>query len=54
MGTFCEDVCVFMVVSHQVLLSMRNVTDKICIVNQNTHFMCNNFFSENCAFYEIM
>jgi hypothetical protein len=32
---------------------MRNVLDKRCRENQNTHFMFNNF-SENCALYEIM
>jgi hypothetical protein len=32
---------------------MRNVSDKICTENQNTHFMFSNFF-ENPAFYEIM
>ena len=33
---------------------MRNVLDKSCRENQNTHFMFNNFFSENRAVYEIM
>jgi hypothetical protein len=33
---------------------MKNVSDKDCRVNQNTHFMFNNFFSENRTFYEIM
>jgi len=30
---------------------MRNVADKSCRENQNTHFMFNNvfFFLENCA-----
>ena len=32
---------------------MRNVLDKSCRENQNTHFMFNNFF-ENRAVYEIM
>jgi hypothetical protein len=34
-----------MVVSRSILLTMRNVLDKICIENQNTHCMFNNFFS---------
>jgi hypothetical protein len=33
---------------------MGNVLDKHCRENQNTHFMFNNFFSENCIVYEIM
>jgi len=33
---------------------MRNVSEKRCRENQNTHFMFNNFFSENRAIYEIM
>jgi hypothetical protein len=41
-------------VSRSVLLRMRNVSDKICTENQNTHFMFNNFFPENLAVYEIM
>jgi hypothetical protein len=31
-----------------------DVLDKICRENQNTHFMFNNFFSENRTVYEIM
>jgi len=33
---------------------MRNVSDKSCRENQNTHFVFNNFFSENRAVNEIM
>jgi len=36
---------------------MRNVSDKSCRENQNTHFMLNNihiFFFENRVVYEIM
>jgi uncharacterized BrkB/YihY/UPF0761 family membrane protein len=31
---------------------MRNVLDKSCRENQNTHFVFNNFFPQNGAFYE--
>ena len=31
-----------------------NVSGNICTANQNTHFMFNNFFSENRDVYEIM
>jgi hypothetical protein len=33
---------------------MRNILDKSCRENQNTHFMSDNFFFENLAVYEMM
>ena len=43
-----------MIVSHSVLLKMRNISDKICRENQNTHFMFNDFFfSENRVVNEM-
>jgi hypothetical protein len=33
---------------------MRNVSDKSCRENQNTHFVFSNCFFENRAVYEIM
>jgi hypothetical protein len=33
---------------------MRNVTDKSCRENKNTHFVLSNFFSENRALCEKM
>jgi hypothetical protein len=33
---------------------MRNISDKSCGENQNSHFMSNNFFFEPRAIYEIM
>jgi len=33
---------------------MRNVAEKCCRENQNTHFMFNKFFYKNFAIYEIM
>ena len=38
-GTLCDDVCTFMIVSHQNLLRMRNVSNKSCKESQNTCFM---------------
>jgi hypothetical protein len=43
-----------MIISHPILIGMKNVSDKSCIENKNAHFMYNKFFSENCAIYEIM
>jgi hypothetical protein len=36
--------------SRSVLLRTRNVSDKSCRENQNTHFMCNNFSSKIVPF----
>jgi hypothetical protein len=33
---------------------MRNLSDKSCRDNQNTHFVFNNYFFENRDIYEIM
>ena len=43
-----------MIISQSVLLRMRNVSDKSCRENQNTHFTFNNFFSDNRNIYDIM
>ena len=52
-GTLYEGVSTFMTVSHWVIFGMRNVSNKSCTENQNTHTF-NYFFSENFAVYEIM
>jgi hypothetical protein len=33
-------------------MCMRNVSDKICRENQNTHFMFNNFFRKSCRLWD--
>ena len=38
-GTLLEDLCTFMPISRWILLRMRNVSDKSCRENQNTHFI---------------
>jgi hypothetical protein len=43
-GTLREDLRTFMTISRSVLLRMRNVSDKSCRENQNTHFVFSNFF----------
>ena len=43
-GTLHEDLCTFMITPRSVLVGMRNVRDKKCRENLNTHFMFNNFF----------
>ena len=44
-----------LIISRSVLPRMKNVLDKSCRENHNTHFTFNNFFFfENFAVYEIM
>ena len=54
MCTLHEGHSTYLIISRSVLLGMRNVSDKTCRGNQNTHFVFNDFFSENHAIYEIM
>jgi hypothetical protein len=50
-----EDRYTFSTISRLILLRMRNVSDKSCRENQNTHFVFSKFFFlENRAVYEIM
>ena len=44
----------FYIISHSILLWMRNVSDKNCRENHNTHFMFNNFLFKSLALYEIL
>ena len=54
MGTLHEDRYTFFIISCS-FLRIRNVSDKRCRGNQNSHFVFSNFFSfENRAIYEIM
>jgi len=49
-GTLHEDQYKFLSTSLLILLRMRNVSDKCCRENQNTHFMFNHFL-KNRAFF---
>ena len=53
MGTLHDDLHTFKIISHWIL-RMRNVSDKNCRENHNTHFIFSNFILKNCAVYEIM
>jgi len=54
-GTLREEQCTLLIISRLILPIMRNVSDKSCRENQNTHFVFSNyFFSENRAVYEVM
>ena len=52
-GTLHEDQYTFLAIFRSFLLRMRNVSDKSCKENKNTHFMLCNFF-ENLTAYEII
>ena len=53
-GTWHERLCKYMMTICSVPFRMRNVPDKSCRENQNTHFVFNKFFPEVRAVYEIM
>jgi hypothetical protein len=44
----------FLIIVRAYILRMRNVSDKSCRENQNTHFVFSNFFLGNHAFCENM
>ena len=49
MGTLHEDQYAFLIISRSVL-RMKNVSDKNCRGNQNTHFLFSNYFSKIIPF----
>jgi len=48
--TLYEDRYTFLIISRSVFLRMRNVSDKSCRENLNTHFKFRNFFSKILPF----
>ena len=50
----CLKLLVFLIISRSVRLGMRNVSDKSCRENHNTHFRINSLLFLNRAVYEIM
>ena len=44
-GAFHEDLCTFVIMSGVFVFRMRNVSDKSCRENKNTHFIC----SKSCT-----
>jgi len=49
-GTLHEYEYTFLIISRSFLLRMRNVSDKSCRENQNTHFIPNNFLPKIVPF----
>ena len=52
--TVYEAQCTFLITSRPILRTTKNISDKICKENQNTHFVFSNLFFENRSVYEIM
>jgi hypothetical protein len=52
--TLREDRYTFVIICRSVLVRMRNVSDRSCRENQNTHFVFNNPFFVSLNVYEIM
>ena len=42
----------FFIISCSLLLRMKNVSDKSCRENRNTHFMFKNFFRKSCRLWD--
>jgi hypothetical protein len=51
-GTLHEHTCTFMIISRSVPLRVRNVSDKSCRQNQNTHFMFSEFSQKSCRLWD--
>ena len=49
-GYFTRKLFTFMAILRWILLRMRNLSKKICIKNQNTHFIFSNFFPKIAPF----
>jgi len=50
MATSHEDQYTFLIISRSVLLRTRNVSDKCCREDQNTHFVFSNIFPKIVPF----
>jgi hypothetical protein len=53
MGTLHEYQYTFVIITHSVILRMRNDSDKSCRENQNTHFIFSNFFQKFCRYERV-
>ena len=54
MSALHEDLCTFVIIARSFLLRVRNLSDKCCSENENTHFMLIALFCENLAFSEAV
>jgi hypothetical protein len=51
-GTLHEDPRTFIIISRWIFPRMRNISDKSCRENQNTHFMFNHFSRKSCRLWD--
>jgi hypothetical protein len=51
-GTLHDDICTVMITSRWILLRIRNVSDKSCRENENTHFLLNKFFWQSWRLWD--
>jgi len=49
-GTLHENLRIFMIICHSIFLRIRNVSDKSCRENQNTHFTLSKVFPKIVPF----
>ena len=52
MDTVHEEQYTFLIMSCSIHHKMRDVSDKICIENKNTHFMFSNFLKKSCRSWD--
>ena len=50
MGTSHKNVFTFLTTSRRILFRIKNVSNKSCTENQDTHFTSNNFFTKIMPF----
>ena len=50
-GNLDEDLCNFMATARRILLRVKNVVDKSCKENQNTHLMFGKFFPRKIVLF---
>jgi hypothetical protein len=53
MGNLLGDLCIFMIVSHRIILRMRNIWDRSCRENPNTHWWSDIFMRFCCSWDNV-
>jgi hypothetical protein len=53
-GALHAELSIFFITSRRILVGIKNISDKLCRENRNAHFMFNDPFPQNGAFYEII
>ena len=45
---------IYLIISRSIPIGVRNVSDKTCRENQNSHFMFNNIFRKSCRLWDMV